>query len=139
MDHREMKALADSADRVRALAGLLLKLPATDGQITWSDWELEFLEKMAQHQGPDPLSLRQAEKLVELNDDAKSYSNLDGLSVPALIDQCWIARLDLEEDDEAFIDRLKSSGARTLKRRQGLKLLACARQLGIVERYVALE
>lgn len=139
MDHREMKSLADNADRVRALAGRLLKLPAADPLVAWSDWEIEFLESMAAHRGPDPLSTRQVEKLVELQDEARSYADLDGLSVPALIEQCWLARLDLEEDDEAFVARLKTSGARTLKRRQGLKLLACARQLGIVERYVAID
>lgn len=139
MNHREMKALADNADAVRALAQYLLKLPERDAQVVWTDWELDFLDSMARHAGPDPLSMRQVEVLAELRDAARSYDRLDGMAVPRLIAQVWQARLDLEEADEAFIDGLKRSGARSVKRRQAAKLIACARQLGIVDHYVALD
>lgn len=138
MNHREMKALAENADAVRSLATYLLKLPAIDAQITWTDWELDFLEHMARHQGAEPLSLRQVEVLAELKDGARSYATIDRISVGNLIDACALGCRDLSEDDETFVVALKASGVRTLRRRQLLKLLACARQLGHVERYVDL-
>lgn len=140
MNHRQMNALADNADAVRALAGALLTLPTRDPQVSWTDWELDFLEHMTLHQGPDPLTLRQVEVLVDLQDAARSFTKLSGLSISSLINDCWLSRFDIEdEDDQAFVSRLKASGAISLKRRQARKLLAVARQLGVVEGYVAVE
>ena len=139
MNHREMKALAENAGAVRSLATYLLKLPEIDTQVAWSDWELDFLEHMARHQGSEALTIRQAEALVELRDAARSYTSLDGLNIASLINDCWLGRLDLDEEGERFVVGLKASGARSLKRRQALKLLGLARRLGVVERFVAVE
>lgn len=138
MNHREMKMLAENAESVRSLALYLLRLGNSDPQVSWTDWELDFLEHMARHEGPEPLTLRQAEVLTELRDAAKTYTSLDGIDVVGLINDCWLARFDLDEEGEAFVTGLKASGARGLKRRAALRLLACARELGLVERYVAL-
>ncbi len=138
MNHREMKALAENDDAVRSLAITLLKLPEIDPQVMWNDWELDFLAHMAGHRGPESLSQRQVEALVDLRDAAKSFASLGGLNIVTLINESWLARFDLEEDDEQFIVALKASGASTLKRRQALKLLGLARQLGLVEGYIEL-
>jgi hypothetical protein len=59
-----------------------------------------------------------------------------GFSVVSLITNCWLARDDLNsEQDRKFIEDLKSS----IKRWQLGKLLACARELGEVEKYAAIE
>lgn len=136
MNHREMKALADNAEAVRGLANYLLKLAETDPQLNWTDWELDFLLHMARHEGPEPLTTRQAEVLFELRDASCTYTSLDGIDVVGLVNDCWLARLDLDEENEAFVSGLKAMGARGLKRRAALRLLACARELGLVERYV---
>jgi hypothetical protein len=41
-----------------------LDLPHAD----WNDWEIDFLQHMARHKGPDPITTRQGEKLLELRD-----------------------------------------------------------------------
>jgi hypothetical protein len=121
-----MKAIAEDAARVRVLAKTLL---ATDRD--WTDWELAFLETLANHFGPDALSTRQREKLVELRDDAQRISTYRGLNIAGLIRDCWLARLDLGDDDEGFIETLK--GATTIKRRQLGQLLRCCRKLGVID------
>jgi len=132
--HIDMQRLAHDAAAVRALARSLLSLAGAE----WTDWEHEFLDNMALHDGPEPLSQRQREVLVELRDNARSHARIDGFSVAHLIRDCWLARTDLLEEDEAFIDGLKRSGATSLKRRQLFRLLRCAKELGIIDRPVRL-
>lgn len=132
--HKEMKRLADDAAAVRNLATALLNHPDAD----WTDWEIDFLENMARFEGPEPISTRQREVLFELRDSSRHYSSVDGLSVANLVRDCWIARLDLSEDDELFISDLKSKSVVTLKRRQLLRLLHCSRELQLIHHYVAI-
>lgn len=95
---------------------------------------------MSGYRGPDPLSTRQSEKLVELRDDHELHTRVDGFSVTSLIEGCWLARLDLESDsDLEFMERLKEGGRTALRRREVRRLLHCARELGVVERYVRLD
>lgn len=131
--HKEMKRVADDAVAVRSLAASLLNHP----NATWTDWEIDFLENMARFEGPDPISSRQREVLFDLRDSSRHHSSIDGFSVANLVRDCWIARLDLGEDDEAFISDLKSDGITELKRRQLLRLLHCSRELGLINRYIA--
>ena len=82
------------------------------------------------------LSTRQAEKLVELRDNAIRYASASGFKFSTVIDCCWRNRFDLEtEEDLAFIERLKSRGETALRRRDALKLRQCAVSLGEVEAY----
>jgi hypothetical protein len=120
-----------------AAAAMLAKslLPLADAD--WSEWEIGFLEAMCV--GSEPLSTRQGEKLVELRDDAKSSSKFDGFSVGRLVQSCWTGRLDLLEDDEAFIVGLKAQGTTKLKRRALMRLLRCARELGLLTGYVDID
>ena len=94
---------------MRSLAKRLLNLPHAD----WNDWEIDFLEHMGRHKGPDPITTRQGEKLLELRDDAEYYSAVRGFGVQSLIENCWLARDDLDsEDDRRFIEQLKETDVR---------------------------
>ena len=129
----EMQKLARNPAAVVTLASFLLKLP----DVGWTEWEADFLENMAARDTAQTITTRQREKLIELRDDAKNYTKFDGLSVANLVRDCWIARLDLSEDDEAFVDALKSSSTTSLKKRPLMRLLRCARELDLVGRFVA--
>jgi hypothetical protein len=135
-DYREIDRVRKDSVAVSSLAKRLLAIPNHD----WNDWELDFLEHMARHRGRDPITTRQGEKLIELRDDSEYHSSVKGFSVVSLITNCWLARDDLNsEQDIKFIEDLKASGVSAIKRRQLWKLLACARELGEVERYTAIE
>ena len=63
-----------------------------------------------------------------------------GFSVQCLIENCWLARDDLDsEDDRRFIQQLKETRYSSIKRRHLRKLLACARELGEIEQYVSID
>jgi hypothetical protein len=135
-DYKEIDRIRKNLVAVRSLAKRLLDLPRAD----WNDWEIDFLQHMARHKGPDPITTRQCEKLLELRDDAEYYSLVRGFSVQSLIKKCWLARDDLDsEDDRKFIEHLKETSCSCIKRRQLRKLLACARQLGEIEQYVSID
>ena len=133
-DYREIDRIRKDFVAVRSLAKRLLDLPHAD----WNEWEIDFLQHMARHKGPDPITTRQGEKLAELRDDAEYYSSVHGFSVQSLIKNCWVARDDLSrEEDKRFIEDLKATTC--VKRRQLRKLLACARELGEIEEYVSID
>jgi hypothetical protein len=116
---------------IRSLAKRLLKLPEHE----WSEWEIEFLHDRARQK--DEINTRQAEKLLELRDDAEYHSKAEGFSVGSLIENCWLARDDLQhESDRIFVESLK--GRTAMKRRQLRKLFACSRELNVIEDYIAL-
>ena len=134
-DYKEIDRIRKDLVAVRSLAKRLLNLPHAD----WNDWEIDFLQHMGRHKGPDPITTRQGEKLLELRDDAEDHSSVRGLSVQILIKNCWLARDDLgSEDDRKFIEQLKETSYSGIKRRQLRKLLACARELGEIEQYVSI-
>ena len=133
--YREIDRVRKDALAVRTLAKRLLAAPGSD----WTDWEIDFLEDMSRHAGPD-LTTRQGEKLIELRDDAEYHSSVQGFGVASLITNCWLARDDLSsEQNKKFIEELKASGVSAIRRRQLGKLLACARELGEVEAYIAID
>jgi hypothetical protein len=133
-DYREIDRIRKDVVAVRSLAKRLLVLPDAD----WNDWEVDFLQHMARHKGPDPITTRQGEKLLELRDDAEYCSSVNGFSVQSLINNCWLARDDLSrEEDKKFIEDLKR--ATCVKRRQLRKLLVCAREIGEIEQYVSID
>jgi hypothetical protein len=99
-----------------------------------------FSAPMARHKRPDAITTRQCEKLLELRDDAEWYSSVHGFTVQSLIKKCWLARDDLDsENDRKFVEHLKETSGSCVKRRQLRKLLACARQLGEIEQYVSID
>jgi hypothetical protein len=105
-DYKEIDRIRKNLVAVRSLAERLLSFPRAD----WNDWEVDFLQHMARHRRPDPITTRQCEKLLELRDDAEYYSSARGFGVQSLIQNCWLARDDLEsEDDRKFIEHLKEN------------------------------
>lgn len=131
--HREIARFKTSPEAAQSLARALLSHEGA----AWSDWELDFLEGLAGRASSEPLSTRQAEKLLELRDNARAFERVDGLSVRALIEDCFLGRLDLSEEDEVFVASLKAAGLKSLKLRPLKRLLACSRQLGVIDHYVA--
>jgi len=135
-DYKEIHRIRKDLVAVRSLAKRLLDLPRAD----WNDWEIDFLQHMARHKGPDPITTRQGEKLLELRDDSEYYSSIRGFSVQSLIKNCWLARDDLDSEyDRKFIEQLKETNCLSIKHRQLCKLLACARELGEIEQYVSID
>jgi hypothetical protein len=135
-DYREIDRIRKDLVAVRSLAKRLLELPHAD----WNDWEIDFLQHMVRRKGSEPITTRQGEKLLELRDDAEYYSSVHGFSVQSLIENCCLARDELDsEDNRKFIEQLKETSVSCLKRRQLRKLLACARDLGEVEQYISID
>jgi hypothetical protein len=129
-DFREIDAVAKNPCRARTIAQTLL--PITGGD--WSDWELDFLDHMSSYQ--DFLTTRQAEKLLELRDNSVRHSKLYGFHLKTLVNKCWIARFDLDsEQDIEFIERLHLNEADTFRKADALRLLRCARSIGEIEPY----
>lgn len=131
MDYRKIDALSKDVSRAARLATFLLKLP----EMSWTDWETDFLEAISTR--GEPLSTRQAEKLVELEDASVWHDRTaDGFSVRLLVRECFLARAELAgEADVAFIERLHAEGCTRLRRVGLQRLLRCARVLGVIEPY----
>lgn len=130
LDYRKVNALAKDAARARRMAQLLLKSEDQE----WTEWELDFLAAMSERR--EELTTRQAEKLLELEDACTWLDKVpgEGFSVRLLVKECYEARADLDEDDEAFIEALRAEGATRLRRRAVYRLMRCARAAGVVER-----
>jgi len=160
--HREMHAISSDPVRVRNLALSLLALAKT-AQNVFTEWELTFLRdiaeqsaailaltpkqrkefKFSKQQAEALLALRdfrltsrQAEKLFEIRDAAELHRDISGISVRNLITRCYEARLDLDEGDEEFIERLWRTGATELRRSDLLSLKRCCKQLCKLEEHM---
>jgi hypothetical protein len=126
-DYREIERLKADPSSVRATA---IGLAQTASDLT--DWETDFLIDMRRVQ--HPISTRQAEKLVQIRDDRKRFTSIDGFSVPTLIAKCMALRFDLDaEADEAFVARL--ADRRDVNRPEAVRLVRIARELGELEQH----
>lgn len=132
---REIRRLMLDAASAVTLARGLLVMKSTD----WTDWELDFLESIATRGGSRELSYRQVEVLVELRDEASAYILIAGIPVARLIDRLWQARLDLSETDEQWVEGLRAAAVTSVKKRTARRLAASAREIGLIEGYVALR
>ncbi len=128
---REMDEVGRDPNRVRTIAKGLLALP----EHVWTNWERDFLETRAR-QREERLSTRQAEMLLELRDDAELFQEIRGVKVRNLIKQCWEARLDLNDEDLEFIEKLWSNSVVALRRAQIWRLKKLAIALGALEDYM---
>ena len=160
--HREMHAISSDPARVRNLALSLLALAKTADDV-FTEWELTFLRDMAEQSAEiitlSPkerrefkfskdkaealLALRdfrlttlQAEKLFEIRDATELHRDISGISVSNLIKRCYEARLDLNEGDEEFIERLWTRGVSELRHNDLSRLKRCSKQLGELEDYM---
>jgi hypothetical protein len=127
-DWREINRISKDPGAARLLAKTLLRMSEMD----WNVWEAAFLDNRSRQQ--DHLTTRQAEKLIQIRDESQSFSTYDGFSISTLVEKCWFARFDLNDDEDlAFIEKLKEAGARSLRRRQVKRLFRCCRELYILE------
>jgi hypothetical protein len=133
---KTIDALCKDPTRAVRLAAFLLTLADAE----WTAWELTFLAGIVERGEALPLSYRQSEKLLELEDRAVLLTKILGLSILGLIRECWALRFALEPEDEAWIDTLYRKGAKALRRGAAGHLLACLRQTDpdLIEGYVPL-
>jgi hypothetical protein len=132
--HIEMKRLSDDPVAVQRLVTFLQGITSAE----WTEWELSFFDSLHLRTAATALSLRQAEKLIELRDAAQSFTHHDGFSIKTLITACSQNRLDLiDDEDVAFIERLTAETPASLKRRPLMRLVRCARALDIIHDYAA--
>jgi hypothetical protein len=129
--YREMDAVGRDPSRVSVIAKGLLLVP----NYQWTDWELDFLQRMAT-EPPQRLSTRQAEVLFELKDAAEMFSDIDGISVRNLISKAHEGRVDLEQGDDEWVERIYRSGVSALRRRDLARLKRCCVQIGALEPYM---
>lgn len=127
---REIERVRKDPKTFRAVAGTLLTLGG------WNEWESGFLEGLA-HYKRDELTNRQAERLLEIRDGIVEVESIRGFSVAALIRACYLARHDLDDEDETWIAELHAGGKTMIRRRHGARLMRCARQLYIVDEVTA--
>jgi hypothetical protein len=74
------------------------------------------------------------EVLFEIRDAYELHSTLHGgFSIPILIRRVYESRLDLDEDDEEWITKLRDSGVDKLRSRDAGGLRRCAIQIGEIE------
>jgi hypothetical protein len=99
-----------------------------------TDWERDFLTSINDQSDKDEFTTRQSEKLLQIRDDYVSVTEIRGsFSVKLILRQCYEARLDLSEDDEAWIVQRFEQSPTTLRRRHAGRLRRCARELGLIE------
>ena len=102
-----------------------------------SEFATEFLESISRSENQE-LTTRQGEILLELRSEGQRYFGIgDGLSVEILIGKCFIARLELcNDDDVERIEALKASGRTFVTGRQIGWFKRICRELGEIEAYV---
>jgi hypothetical protein len=99
-----------------------------------TDWEKDFLTSINNQSDKEEFTTRQSEKLLQIRDDYESVTEMrGGFSVKIILRQCREARLDLSEDDEAWILQRFEESQTTIRRKHTGRLRRCARELGLIE------
>ena len=101
-----------------------------------TEWEQDFLKDKVEGKKRPEFTTRQGETLLDLRDKATHYSKYKGLSIPILIEKCWLNRFDLDERDQKFIEGLKNSGRGYVTGRRIGWFIGICKQLGEVERHM---
>jgi len=129
----EIERVRKNPKTFKPLAAHLLKLP--DGN--WWEYAERFLRDVSEYSHAE-LNTRQAEFLLKLRDDKATHFKIgDGLSVTILIEKCFQARFDLDDDrDIEFIESLHKSGRRFVTGRQLGWFIRICKQLGEIEDYI---
>jgi len=99
-----------------------------------TEWEKDFLSSIKDQREKDEFTTRQSEKLLQIRDDYVSVTEIQGgFSVRLIFRQCHEARLDLSDDDEAWIVQRFEQSQTTIRRKHAGRLRRCARELGLIE------
>lgn len=125
----EINRLKNDPSGARILAERLLRFNAD----ALNDWETVFLGDALTWPDDEALSTRRIEKLVEIRDEVERVSTWRGFSVRNLVRSCYEGRADLGDQDEAWINELRTTDAERVRRRELPRLAHCARSLGVIE------
>jgi hypothetical protein len=127
----EIDRIRKNPKTFKPLAAHLLNL--SDGN--WWDYAERFLRDVSKYPYPE-LNTRQAEFLLKLRDDRATHFKIgDGFTVSILIEKCFQARFDLDDDrDIEFIESLHSRTFVTGRQLGWFKRIC--KQLGEIEDYV---
>jgi hypothetical protein len=129
VSERDIVRLMRTPGEGQGLAASLLRR----ADLECTDNARDFLEQITAQDADEPLSHRQSEWLIAIRDGNLWTSTVgDGFSVRLLLARVWECRLDLGEDEEAWIGGLVEAGASSIRRRDGGRLLGLARRLGLV-------
>ena len=126
---REIEQIRNDPDRWKTLAR---QLPQA-GPEAFTDWELDFLEEIPKRKGLEHLSHRQAEILLGIRDNVEIVSSYRGYSVKWLSTACHENRFDLDEEDQAWVERLYANSPAAMRSKDARRLLSMARRLGVIE------
>jgi hypothetical protein len=130
---REMHAVASDPARVHTLAIGLIALGSKQRQeMKFSARHSEALLALRDFR----LTSRQIEKLLEIRDATVLHRDVAGISVSKLIVRCYEARIDLDEGDDEFIERLWKKHVHELRSGDLARLKRCSIQLGELEPYM---
>jgi hypothetical protein len=129
----EIERVRKDPTAFKPLAARLLKMPDGD----WWEYAERFLRDVSEYPHPE-LNTRQAEFLLKLRDDKATHFKVgDGFSVAILIEKCFQARFDLDDDrDMDFIESLRASGRTFVTGRQRGWFVRICKQLGEIEGYI---
>jgi len=127
----EIDRVRKDPNTFRPMAARLLADPVFER----SEFADGFLENIANWRR-DELSTRQGEILLELRDQAEIHHRYKGLSIPTLIEKCYLDRFDLDEGDRRRIETLKESRRGYVTGGQMGWLKRICKQLGEMEAYM---
>ena len=127
----EIDRVRKDPNTFRPMAARLLADPIFER----SEFADGFLENIANWRR-DELSTRQGEILLELRDQAEIHHRYKGLSIPTLIEKCYLDRFDLDEGDRRRIETLKESRRGYVTGGQMGWFKRICKQLGEMEAYM---
>jgi len=127
----EIDRVRKDPNTFRPMAARLLADPIFER----SEFADGFLENIANWRR-DELSTRQGEILLELRDQAEIHHRYKGLSIPTLIEKCYLDRFDLDEGDRRRIETLKESRRGYVTGGQVGWFKRICKQLGEMEAYM---
>jgi hypothetical protein len=130
MDYREMRNLANDPVRVRALAGMTLKL--LGAQVP--DSAEDFLTRLSKYDGSAQLTTLQLEFLYSLREQSTRRSRVGHYSAATLVKKVFEARLDLSnfEDEEWIVSQHDRSPNIALSNNEWRHLFALCRELEFI-------
>jgi hypothetical protein len=127
-----MKKADRERERARAFRAEVLalhQLPDHD----WNDWELDWLDgELFRRPSMYEPSEKEAAVLARMRRNTTQFTGWDGYSVPELIKSAYDYRLDCDEWDQQFVERLHRHGSTTLRLREMARLVRLCRIAGVL-------
>lgn len=129
-DYKAINRIRRSPDAFKALAGHILTAKH------WRGRAKQFLADVA-HYRHSELTMRQCELLIKLRDSAESVTRIRGFSVSILIESAYLARLDLDDDEDIKrVESLYRRGKGTISGLQAGWFRRICRELDLIEHYI---